>query len=127
MAGRPGLKRWRGPAATLCAALGCLSAASPAVANSAAAAYFAGRAEHSAVPALLSESDRSWYKTLFAAIRQQDWTTVQAMFDARPDGPLHAVARTGYRGGGDAMAGARVEAGKPKAGGKQREAAVPAG
>ncbi|MDE2302625.1 MAG: lytic transglycosylase domain-containing protein, partial [Sphingomonadales bacterium] len=96
MAGRPGLKRWHGAAATLCAALGCLSAPSPAVANSAAAAYFAGRAEHSAVPALLSESDRSWYKALFAAIRQQDWTTVQAMFDARPDGPLHAVARAEY-------------------------------
>ncbi len=72
----------------------CLGA--PAHANSAAAEYFRSRADRSAVPRLLSEDDRAWYKDLFGAIKQQSWDKVRVMLDARPDGPLHNVARAEY-------------------------------
>ncbi|WEK46876.1 MAG: lytic transglycosylase domain-containing protein [Candidatus Andeanibacterium colombiense] len=67
-----------------------LSAASPALADS--AEYFALRSTHTEVPALLPQSDRDYYKALFAAIDKEDWKTVQSMFDQRKDGPLHKVA-----------------------------------
>ncbi len=73
-----------------------LGIGTPACANSAAAEYFRTRADRSAVPRLLSEDDRAWYKDLFAAIKQQGWDKVRVMLDARPDGPLHAVARAEY-------------------------------
>ena len=69
---------------------------SAAHANSAAAEYFGGRADRSAVPKLLSEDERAYYKSMFAAIKHQDWTTVQALFAQKPDGPLHGVARAEY-------------------------------
>ncbi|WP_374528055.1 lytic transglycosylase domain-containing protein [Novosphingobium sp.] len=65
-------------------------------ANSAAMSYFANRADRSAVPSLLSNEDKAWYKDIFAAIDKGDWTKVQAMFAARPDGPLHQVAKAEY-------------------------------
>lgn len=73
-----------------------LTAPQAAQANSAAMEYFAKRADRSAVPALLSAEDRSFYRELFAAIDRGDWTRVQAMFAQRPDGPLHQVARAEY-------------------------------
>ena len=78
--------------AALCAGL----SAAPAHANSAAADYFMGRANRTAVPKLLSEDDRGWYKDMFAAIKRQDWAKAQAMFAARPEGPLHGAARAEY-------------------------------
>ena len=69
---------------------------SAAHANSAAAEYFAGRADRSAVPRLLSEDERAYYKSMFAAIKHQDWKTVQALFAQKPDGQLHGVARAEY-------------------------------
>lgn len=81
-------------------ALGLIGASSlhalPASANSAAAAYFSSRADRTAVPSLLTQDDRAYYTKLFAAIDAKDWTTVQAMFAQRADGPLHAVARAQY-------------------------------
>ena len=71
-------------------------AAAPASANSAAAEYFRARADRTAVPALLSADDRTYYGQLFKAIDRQDWTAVQQMFAARADGPLHAVARSEF-------------------------------
>lgn len=65
-------------------------------ANAAAVDYFRGRADRSAVPALLSQDERAYYKDLFAAIDKGDWTRVQAMFAQKPDGPLHAVAKAEY-------------------------------
>lgn len=65
-------------------------------ANSAAAEYFRNRADRSEVPSVLSAEERTWYGELFAAIDRGDWTRVQAMFAARPDGPLHQVARAEY-------------------------------
>lgn len=78
------------------AALGGLAAALPANANSAAVDYFRSRADRTAVPSLLSQDDRSYYKSLFGAIEKQDWSTVQQMLAQRQDGPLHAVARAQY-------------------------------
>ena len=65
-------------------------------ANAAAVDYFRGRADRSAVPALLSQDERAYYKDLFAAIDKGDWTRVQAMFAQKADGPLHAVAKAEY-------------------------------
>ncbi|KUR71332.1 lytic murein transglycosylase [Novosphingobium fuchskuhlense] len=68
----------------------------PAAANSAAAEYFRSRADRTAVPALLSQEDRAYYKQIFGAIEREDWATVQTLFAQRTDGPLHAVARAQY-------------------------------
>lgn len=65
-------------------------------ANSAAVDYFRSRADRTAVPALLSQDDRAYYKSLFGAIEREDWTAVQSLFTQRADGPLHAVARAQY-------------------------------
>jgi soluble lytic murein transglycosylase-like protein len=83
-------------AAALLLAAGCVLASAPALANSAAAEYFRGRADRTAVPSLLSQDDRAYYSQLFGAIDKQDWTVVQQLFAKRPDGPLHAVARSEY-------------------------------
>lgn len=80
-------------------ALGALASgmvATPASANSAAAEYFMSRIGRTAVPKLLSEDERGWYKDVFAAIKRQEWAKVQAMFAAKPDGPLHGAARAEY-------------------------------
>jgi soluble lytic murein transglycosylase-like protein len=68
----------------------------PAHANSAAVDYFRNRADRTAVPTLLSQEDRSYYRALFAAIEGKDWSRVQEMFAQRPDGPLHQAARAEY-------------------------------
>lgn len=78
------------------AALASVAGARPAAANSAAADYFMSRVSRSAVPKLLSEDERAWYKDIFGAIKRQDWARVQAMFAERPDGPLHGSARAEY-------------------------------
>ncbi len=80
--------------------LALLSAASlvsaPAFANSAAVEYFRSRADRTAVPTLLSQDERDYYRRLFDAIDHKDWTTVQSMFAQKPDGPLHQQARAEY-------------------------------
>jgi len=75
---------------------GVLAAAQPAMGNSAAVDYFRNRADHTAVPSLLSQDERSYYTELFAAIDRKDWTRVQAMFAQKSEGPLHTVARAEY-------------------------------
>ncbi len=76
-------------------ALAC-TVASPVLANSSAAEYFRNRATSTNVPELLSQSERDWYKSLFAAIDAKDWSRVDAMFAEKADGPLHQVARAEY-------------------------------
>src|SRR5829696_9029551 len=73
-----------------------LAGSAPAHANSAAVDYFRNRAERTAVPALLTQDQRNYYKDLFAAIRAKDWARVDALFAQQPDGPLHEVARAEY-------------------------------
>lgn len=79
-------------------ALACAAGlgASPAFANSAAVDYFRERADRTAVPSLLSQDDRAYYKQIFAAIDGKDWSKVQQMLAERPDGPLHQQARAEF-------------------------------
>ncbi len=77
------------------ASAACL-AAGAAHANSAAAEYFRNRADRSAVPSVLTQDERGYYRDLFAAIDASDWTKVQALLAQKPDGPLHQVARAEY-------------------------------
>ena len=70
--------------------------ATPAIANSAAVDYFRTRADRTAVPSLLSQDDRAYYRQIFAAIDSKDWATVQKMLADRPDGPLHQQAKAEY-------------------------------
>ncbi len=79
--------------ALACAAAG-LSAS--AYANSAAADYFRNRADRTAVPSLLSQDERGYYRDLFGAIDRKDWSRVQALFAQKADGPLHLEARAEY-------------------------------
>lgn len=65
-------------------------------ANSAAVEYFRGRADRTAVPSLLSQDERTYYKDLFTAIRAKDWARTQMLLAQRADGPLHAVAKAEY-------------------------------
>ena len=65
-------------------------------ANSAAIDYFRSRADRSAVPSVLSQEEREYYRGLFAAIDRKDWTQVQNLFAQKGDGPLHAAARAEY-------------------------------
>ena len=65
-------------------------------ANSAAVDYFRSRADRSAVPSLLTQDERAYYRELFTAIKRSDWTRVQAMFAQKNDGPLHQVALAEY-------------------------------
>ena len=89
----------RASKAVLIAALSAgaaLAVPSPAAANSAAVEYFRNRADRTAVPTLLTQDERAYYKDLFGAIRQADWAKVQTLFQQKPDGPLHQVARAEY-------------------------------
>ncbi len=65
-------------------------------ANSAAVDYFRNRASRTAVPTLLTQDERTYYRDLFAAIERSDWAKVQALFAQKADGPLHQVARAEY-------------------------------
>ena len=73
-----------------------VASAAPVSANSAAAEYFRSRVDRTAVPALLSQDDRTYYKQMFGAIEREDWLTVQTLLAQRTDGPLHAVARAQF-------------------------------
>jgi soluble lytic murein transglycosylase-like protein len=81
-------------------ALGLASAAAlstaPAHANSAAMDYFRSRADRTAVPSLLSQDEREYYRDLFASIDRKDWSHVQALFAQKSDGPLHQEAQAEY-------------------------------
>lgn len=80
-----------------CAASCALAAgATAAHANSAAVDYFRNRADRTAVPSLLSQDDRSFYRDLFAAIDRKDWPRVQELFAQKPEGPLHQAALAEY-------------------------------
>ena len=77
-------------------ALLALGQALPARASSAAADYFRSRADRTAVPTLLTQDDRDYYRQVFSALSKQDWTTTRQLLDKRPDGLLHPVARAQF-------------------------------
>lgn len=87
-----GLNRLRHIAAGA-AALALALWAPVAHANAAAADYFRSRADRTAVPTLLSQDDRAFYRQVFAALARGDWATVRSQLDAHAAGPLHDVAR----------------------------------
>jgi soluble lytic murein transglycosylase-like protein len=82
--------------ALTCAAGATLAGATTAQANSAAVDYFRSRADRTAVPSLLSQDERAYYRDLFAAIERKDWTRVQTLFAQKSDGPLHQQALAEY-------------------------------
>ncbi|HMT48104.1 MAG: hypothetical protein RL702_1678 [Pseudomonadota bacterium] len=85
--------------AWLAAAAVCSAAAAfpgVAAANSAAVDYFRNRAARTAVPSLLTQDERAYYRDLFGAIDKGDWTRVQSLFAQKSDGPLHKVALAEY-------------------------------
>lgn len=93
---RVDMKRRAGLFAGLGVAAAATVMAAPAFANSAAVDYFRSRADRTAVPSLLSQDDRTYYKQIFDAIDAKDWPAVQKMLADRPDGPLHQQARAEY-------------------------------
>jgi len=83
--------------AIACALAGSAVLAVPAAhANSAAVDYFRNKADRTAVPSLLSQEEREYYRDLFAAIERKDWTQVRALFAQRSDGTLHQQALAEY-------------------------------
>jgi len=80
-----------------CVAAGAATLAAPVVhANSAAIDYFRNRAGRSAVPSLLSQDERQYYRDVFAAIERKDWAQVQTLFARKQDGPLYQAALAEY-------------------------------
>lgn len=80
-----------------CAATGLAAmGATAAHANSAAVDYFRARADRTAVPSLLSQDEREYYRSLFTAIERKDWPRVQSLFSQKNDGPLHQEALAEY-------------------------------
>jgi soluble lytic murein transglycosylase len=82
--------------AIACAASGVVAFGASAHANSAAVDYFRSRADRTAVPSLLSQDERGFYRDLFSAIDRKDWPRVQEMFAQKPEGPLHQAALAEY-------------------------------
>ena len=58
--------------------------------------YFGNRADRTAVPKLLSQDERTYYRDLFDAVDGRDWVKAQTLLAQKPDGPLHLVARAEY-------------------------------
>lgn len=87
---------WARAVAAAAAVIATCGIALPARANSAAMDYFRTRADRTAVPTLLTQDERTFYKALFSAIERQDWANVQQLFAQRDSGPLHAVARAQF-------------------------------
>lgn len=83
--------------AMACALAGSAVLAVPAAhANSAAIDYFRNKADRTAVPTLLTQEEREYYRDLFSAIERKDWTRVQTLFAQKADGPLHQEAKAEY-------------------------------
>ena len=90
------MKRQLRSLAMAIAATGTVLSATPSFANSASSDYFRARVQRTAVPQLLTKTDRDYYSTLFAALKREEWSKVQAMLGERADGPLHAVAKSEF-------------------------------
>lgn len=68
----------------------------PQVSANSSAEYFRARANTNALPSLLSNADRSYYRSVFSAIDAKDWNRAERMLNERGDGPLHQVAWAEY-------------------------------
>ena len=56
------------------------------------AEYFSARAASNQVPSLLSRQERDFYRSVFDAIKGEQWSRVQSLLADDKDGPLHHVA-----------------------------------
>ena len=75
----------------------CCLATTPALAQQAdSRAYFTARLFDQPAPQQLSAEDRAYYDQLFSAIENGAWGTVESLFQQRPTGLLHDVARAEY-------------------------------
>ncbi|RDC60097.1 hypothetical protein HME9302_01296 [Alteripontixanthobacter maritimus] len=81
-------------AAMSCAVLPMLAPVAASAQDS--ANYFRARAQAAALPQVLSNEDRSYYRSVFAAIDDRNWSRVDSLLAQRADGPLHQVARAEY-------------------------------
>ncbi len=91
-------KAAKAPLLAIACAAACAASlgASAAHANSAAVDYFRNRADRTAVPSLLSQDEREYYRDLFGAIDRKDWSRAQELFTQKKDGPLHQAALAEY-------------------------------
>ncbi|MGB3739436.1 MAG: lytic transglycosylase domain-containing protein [Pontixanthobacter sp.] len=97
MAGRTRSKRtqvWRKAASI--GVLAVFATPLPAIAQSETAQYFRTRASSTNVPAILSQDDREYYRSLFGAIDDENWTRVDGLFLQRNEGLLHRMAQAEY-------------------------------
>ena len=92
MAGVERLIRFR---LAIAGAWALLALPAPAFASAASVAYFT-RERAAALPVLLPESDRSFYRQLFADIDAKAWDRVETALAERPEGPLHGYAQAEY-------------------------------
>ena len=82
--------------------VGLFAVATPSLAQSGnitgsmAAHYDLGAERSSQIPAVLSGTERRFYRSLFRAIDRQQWTEVQNLLNQSSDGLLHQVARAEY-------------------------------
>ncbi|WAT18519.1 lytic transglycosylase domain-containing protein [Aurantiacibacter sp. MUD11] len=58
--------------------------------------YFSARITERTTPQQLDAQDREYYDALFTAIEREQWSEVQRLFEQRPSGLLHDVARAEY-------------------------------
>ncbi len=68
----------------------------PALANSAAVDYFRGRAARSAVPSVLNQTERDYYRQYQEAVTRKDWARVQQLLAERSEGPLQQHVKAEY-------------------------------
>lgn len=70
-------------------------AAQPATVRESSVEYFT-RAHAEALPRLLTDDDRLYYRSLYEAIDTQNWSRVEVLLTERPEGPLHGAALATY-------------------------------
>ena len=56
------------------------------------AEYFSARAASNQVPSVLSRQERDFYRSVFDAIKGEQWSRAQSLLAEDKDGPLHHVA-----------------------------------
>lgn len=78
------------------AALACLVTAPALAQQTDSRTYFTARLYDRPAPQQLSAEDREYYDQLFTAIESGAWDTVESLFQQRPTGLLHDVARAEY-------------------------------
>ena len=58
--------------------------------------YYSTHTTQPSVPGVLQSDEREYYRTVFAAIKAEQWPRVEELLGQKRDGPLHGVARAQY-------------------------------